>query len=555
MKFPTLLLLLCFLAACDNDNSSKTTSQPQNNLNKSESDYIIPTTSERSPTGKLYPLESGLIANKEAVIPPQCYTKHEQQYNPCMTCHQNYPYGSRPNSISDGNLQQIYAFSDFGFTNRWNNLFEDRRDRIAEISNQEAIDYIYTDNYSTLIDQLETTSDWTGPIPKITNLHLGAEAFDEQGFAKDGSHWVAFNYKPLPSTFWPTNGSTDDVMIKLSEAFRTNNCSSAGYSKDTYLANLSIVEMAIQDLDKISTPKIDENNICEDINGDAELTIITEIPAREFYVGQAQDTAVKTMLYPLGTEFLHTVRYVGITEDEQIIIPPRMKEVRYMVKTHFYDIPALRSKYGNEQQEKIDGLLPKYNYQGIEGSSNEFGWQLWGFIEAKDGHLRLQSQEESLFCMGCHTTIGSTIDQTFSFARKITGAEGWGYINLKNMKDAPNVGGTEGEILDYLKTVGGGDEFRQNDEMISRWFKADGTVDEEKVKNADVYTLTSPSIERALMLNKAYMTIVEDQDFVHGRDANITPAKNVYKAVDETAPLLPYDKARNWDIRLNWATD
>ena len=61
---------------------------------------------------------------------------------------------------------------------------------------------------------------WTGEVTEIKNLHLGAEAFESNGIAKDGSGWVAFNYKPLPSTFWPTNGSTDDVMIRLSEKFQ-----------------------------------------------------------------------------------------------------------------------------------------------------------------------------------------------------------------------------------------------------------------------------------------------------------------------------------------------
>ena len=70
---------------------------------------------------------------------------------------------------------------------------------------------------------------------------------------------------------------------------------------------------------------------------------------------------------------------------------------------------------------------------------------------------------------------------------------------------------------------------------------------------ADVYELLSPSVRRALDLNKAYMTIVADQDFIHGRDANITPVTNVYKEVDpDTAPTLPADKQRMKDIRLQW---
>ncbi|MEW8394524.1 MAG: hypothetical protein AB2707_00005, partial [Candidatus Thiodiazotropha sp.] len=78
-------------------------------------------------------------------------------------------------------------------------------------------------------------------------------------------------------------------------------------------------------------------------------------------------------------------------------------------------------------------------------------------------------------------------------------------------------------------------------------------VNEAKVSAADVYELITPSPERALTLNKAYMTIVRDQDVIHGRDANVTPAVTVYDAVDpETAPVLPAERQYDWDIRLAW---
>jgi hypothetical protein len=232
-----------------------------------------------------------------------------------------------------------------------------------------------------------------------------------------------------------------------------------------------------------------------------------------------------------------------------------MKELRYMVKTNDFDQVSLNSMYGNEQQEKIDGNLPTYNYKKT-GSANEFGWKLLGFIEDQQGRLRIQNREETMFCMGCHKTIGTTIDQTFSFPRKVSGVNGWGYINLKGMIDAPNIiGSTDGEILNYLKAVGGGDEFRQNDEMISRWFSTDGEVLEDKINMADVYELITPSPERALKLNKAYWTIVLDQDFNHGRDANITPARNVYEIIDENSPVLADKRTRKYDIRLRWEED
>ena len=119
------------------------------------------------------------------------------------------------------------------------------------------------------------------------------------------------------------------------------------------------------------------------------------------------------------------------------------------------------------------------------------------------------------------------------------------------------MGELKGEIATYLERVGGGGEFRSNDEMKQRWFKKDGTLDHAKVANAnDVYELITPSKERALKLNKAYKIIVEDQDYIYGRDAFVTSPENVYEMIDnETAPTLPEKLAYKWDIRLDWGQE
>jgi len=87
-----------------------------------------------------------------------------------------------------------------------------------------------------------------------------------------------------------------------------------------------------------------------------------------------------------------------------------------------------------------------------------------------------------------------------------------------------------------------------------RWFKADGVADSEKISGAkDVYELIVPSRERALQLNKAYRTIVEDQDFIYGRDAVVTPPRNVYHSIDNaTTPALPESRTFKWNILLDW---
>ena len=510
------------------------------------------------------------VENHEAVIPPQCYTRTEQRANPCYTCHQSYPDKKRPNFMKDGNLQGEYDFSDFAMTNRWSNLFRDRTDAIAAISDEEIRDYIAEDNYSALAGRLESMG-WQGFIPDLDDLHLGSGAFDEHGFALDGSGWVAFNYKPLPSTFWPTNGSTDDVLLRLPEKFRRSGCEDeSGYSVDAYRANLAILEAAIKDLPEIDSLPIDENAVCSDLDGDGKRTEVSRIQRPTHYVGDASEVPVTTMLYPQGTQFLHTVRYVGVAEDGSITHTPRMKEVRYMKKLGFHDRDELREIYAelNEGHEEGGHDGEEHGDHGHEdhdtevlsgfhdtghGLKNDFGWLVLGFIEDRQGELRPQTKEEQLFCMGCHSTIGATIDQTFAFPRKVTGADGWGYIDLEGMPDAPNVGEIDGEILSYLARVGGGSEFRNNPEMQARWFTDEGDVKRDQVKAADVYTLITPSPDRALRLNKAYRLIVEEQSFIHGRDATMAPPENVLREVDASEPPLDEQWRYDWDIRLDWS--
>jgi hypothetical protein len=231
-----------------------------------------------------------------------------------------------------------------------------------------------------------------------------------------------------------------------------------------------------------------------------------------------------------------------------------MKEVRYMRKWKAYSKPVYARRYQLESFDKEAGNLPGYQNIGHHGLDNGNGWAIQGFIEDARGRLRVGTFEENLFCMGCHNSIGSTIDKTFSFPRKVDGAEGWRYIDLRGMPDAPNRGEQRGEIAVYLERVGGGSEFRHNEEMFARWFQPDGTLDHKRVAAArDVYELITPSRGRALLLNKAYRTIVEDQDFIHGRDATVKPPQNVYDRIDnEKTPTLPASRTFTWNMLLDW---
>lgn len=495
----------------------------------------------------VHPLHT--IYNREATVPAMCYTRTDGRHNPCYVCHQN-AIPDRLNTMNDGDLQEAYSFSTLGVTNHWRNLFEDRSQRVTAISDAEILAWVGEDNYSELAPRLRDAG-FKGYVPDLQGLQRGALAFDDEGFAKDGSDWVAFSYKPLPSTFWPTNGAIDDVMIRLATPFRTT--ASGAYSRDVYKANLALVEAQIKGLTSITVRDIDERAFGEDLDGDRRLGIIQRITKMDDFVGAAKGWFSLPYAFPLDTEFLHSVRYLGVGEDGSIHAPPRMKELRYMRKRFMLTQPQVYEAYLQEAYDKEAGYLPGYIDRGHHGLDNEMGWVIAGFIENREGNLRFNTFEENLACMGCHSSLGSTIDNTFSFARKVDGAAGWGYIDLRGMPDAPNRGESRGEIATYLERAGGGSELRNNAEMEERWF-TEGRPDPTKLAAAkDVYDLITPSPRRALELNKAYRVIVEDQDFIYGRDPTIVPPENVYQAIDnESSPTLPQEVTYAWDIRLDW---
>lgn len=497
-------------------------------------------------------IEHGEVYNAESVIPPQCYTKTDSNNNPCYACHQSYRDDkTRPNTMNDGDLQGEYQFSELGTKNHWKNLFVDRKELIKDLSDEEIKQWIKQDNYSAFIDKFSKDPNWKGEVTPIQNLAEPSKAFDKLGMAKDGSHWVAFNYKPFPSTFWPTNGSTGDAMIRLPQAFRQKD---KVFSQDVYFANLGLVEMVFKETDEMTIPPVSEILIGEDIDGDGKLSAKTNlIKRRTHYVGDAAAQTLAHLLYPENTEFLHTVRYIGVNDDGSVYNAQRMKEVRYMKKHSFKSKAELASEYYLEAKEKSFENLPQIHLLGDKGVNTNMGWTLNAYIEDVNGELRQQHGQELAFCSGCHKTLGSTFDQTFSFPRKVEGLAGWGYINLKSQQDVPNKGEQQGEFLTYFQRVGGGDEFRQNTEMLERWFKKNGDVDEDKVAKAEsVYDLITPSSRRALDLNKAYLTIVKEQSYLFGRDATITSAKNVLQNVDENQAPLAKEHRYQWDMRLDW---
>jgi hypothetical protein len=472
------------------------------------------------------------VRNWEAAIPAMCYTKTNGSSNPCWVCHTagaKYPLG-----WLDADLQAEYAFSDTALTNKWSNLFEDRSDRVAAMDDRAILEYIRIDNYTPLMQSLRELGDeYAGYVPDL-DLRQG---FDDEGFARDGSGWRAIRYKPFPGSFWPTNGSTDDVFIRLPEAFRE--------SRDLYKINLAILEAVVASDPNLSDEElsrevepISEQVAGFDLNGNGVLedtiTRIQGMPAH--YAGSASEVETLRGAYPRDTEYLHSVRYVD--PDEPSLIAPRMKELRYSRNRAALGLWARQSRFAVEEDEREAGNLPQYGGSGATGMEGIYGWVLQGFIEDEDGWLRAQTDEETRFCMGCHGVIGVSVDGTFTMPRKLPGAEGWQYQTIEGIKDAPQAGHEQPEILTYFERNRAADELRANTEMLERFFDAEGNVDRNAVLRAapggdqDLAWLLAPSRERALMLNKAYRTIVQDQDFVLGRDANVAPIENVHRSVE-----------------------
>ncbi|WP_111430590.1 hypothetical protein [Rhodobacteraceae bacterium DSL-40] len=516
-------------------------------------------------------LTSTVLKNRTAYIPPQCYTETEdaaagRAYNPCYTCHVR---GRAPNYVNDSDLQLDYAFPAPALENPWTNLFVDRSAAIAATRDAEIDAYVAEDNYFdadggiTLARRLadlppewdyEKDGAWAGYIPD------SYFRFDDEGFdhAPDGTPtgWRAFAYMPLPSTFWPANGSTDDVLIRLPEIYRQD--AAGTYDPEIYKINLAIAEALIKREDVAIDPA-DERRLGLDLDKDGTLGTARQITyawaplegIEMSWAGAAQAAQVAGKaplaagLFPLETEFLHTVRYIDVASGT-VSLAPRIKEVRYGRKTRWQTYADLEDGALAEAKETV--AFPDRTAQffgNLEtGLGNGAGWRYQGFIEDADGALRPQTFEETVFCMGCHGGVGVTDDSAFAFPRKFaaetTHARSWYHWSQKSLTGTPDQLRSDGrrEILFYLAEAGAGDEFRSNDEIMSRAFTPGGEIDPAfaEAVEKDVTVALYPSAERARALNVAYREIVREQSYTEGRDAVIRPARNVHERAEQDAP-------------------
>jgi hypothetical protein len=515
------------------------------------------------------PLKTRGLNNLSAYIPSQCYTKTldegGQAHNPCFSCHTT---PKAPNFIDDADLQLGYDFSEVPRANPWKNLFKDRRGAVADISDEAVLSYIRASNYFDAQGRIlpalklaqvpagwdyDDNGKWEGFVPDA-RFNFDAEGFDRDGQGRL-TGWRAFGYYPFLGTFWPTNGSTDDVLIRLPEAFRAGIDGRPDIT--VYKTNLAIVEAMLKEQDVPIDP-VDEAALGGvDLDQDGRVATASKVaydwaPLKNrfmWYVGQAlaEQKAgrlhLAAGLYPEGTEFLHTVRYIDVNDAGDNLLAPRMKEVRYARKRYWATYADLENLALKEVKEKHDFPDRLRTVRGnLEaGVSNGQGWTYAGMIEDAQGELRPQSYEELAFCVGCHGGVGANRDGIFSFHRKLDTAtahqKGWYHWSQKGLRGTPERLRADGqpEYAYYLKTNGAGDEFRANREVMDKFFAADGKLKPDMLTllRGDISTLLFASRARALELNKAYWTIVREQSFSEGRDATVAPVKNVHEKVKE----------------------
>ncbi|MGD8541554.1 MAG: hypothetical protein PVI39_04630 [Desulfobacteraceae bacterium] len=511
---------------------------------------------------------TAVLVNPSAYIPAQCYTKTAGQdnaiHNTCYTCHTK---GFRPDFTNDADFQLEYDFAASAEKNPWRNLFQDLRWRTSRMDDARVLEYIRASNYldaqgapllaAVLQDPPAAWDEdgdgrWGGYIPDCRF------EFDDEGFDRDPSGgytgWRAYAYYPFPSTYWPTNGSSSDALIRLPEAFRNQN---GRFDTVTYRTNLAILEALIKRRD-VSIPETHEAAFGVDLDRDGRLGPATRIAfdwdppegRTMTYVGDAlrlqQQGSVHLAagLFPEGTEFLSTLRYLDISANGDLQPSSRVKEVRYLRKRKWLTYAEHETLAMNEIKEKND--FPdrlRLPIGGLEsGLSNGKGWVAQGFIEDADGALRPQNLEETFYCTGCHGGIGATTDSTFSFARKL-GAEapagGWYHWSrrwiegLNEPKIEFHKAGIQYEYCFYLAYAAAGDEFRSNTDVRDRFLDARGHLRPEMAQklHEDISTLLLPSPQRAMALNKAYKAIVEEQGFLKGRDAIVGTNANIHEEV------------------------
>ncbi len=551
LSFTSIFITATLLTGCSDANHEASIS-PTNNYSASQ-----PVTVNL--------LDRHIVNNKAAYIPAQCYTKtvgkDDKVHNPCFSCHTQ---GLAPNYINDSAFQMEYDFRTYSQTNRWSNLFKDRSADVAKISDAKILEYVRTSNYinekgeiplanrlANVPAQWDVNKDgkWNGYTPD-SYFNFDKEGFDIAPNQQD-TGWRAFAYTPFFGTFWPTNGSTNDVMIRLPETMRQDD--TGHYSRQVYKLNLAIVEAMIT-RKNVAISNTDEKLYQVDLNRNGVLDNATVViykwaptkGKKMSYVGMAKTLQQQDKLhlaaglYPEGTEFLHSVRYIDQKVDGGIQLANRLKELRYAKKTSWNKYSQLYNAAMGEELEsaKFPDRLRTIIGDAEKGLINGLGWTYQGFIEDQAGALRPQNFEESMHCIGCHSGLGATTDSSFAFPRKLSAEhhqQGWFHWTQRGLHGVAEPKFPDGswQYTEYLLQNHSANEFRNNDEVIHKFFNADGSLKTAEVETLhdDIGHLLLPSAERALTLNKAYKVIVDEQSYIYGRDSHVKPVTTSWDIV------------------------
>jgi len=515
-----------------------------------------------------YDIRNSALQHPTAYVTQMCYTKTtndtNMSFNPCFACH---TVNKVPNDVyEDDDLQESYDFPEPALKNPFINNFVDFSKRVSEISDADILKYVNQSNYFDknkniiLTEQLKHLSPlwdsngdgkWNGYMPDC-NYNFNKKGFDILPNGKP-SGWVAFAYMPFLGTFWPTNGSTDDVLIRLDKSMMRAK-KDGDFNSTIYSINLAIVESLIKQK-SITIDPVNENDLGIDLNKNGILdeahTVVYEWDPNNgkymSYVGYAKilqeegKLHLAAGLYPENTEFLHTVRYIKSDKEGEIALAPRMKELRYAKKNLWLTYADLQNQgLATIHEASLDpDRLETFRGTMETGLGNNMGWTYQGFIEDKNGNLRPQSREETLNCMGCHSGIGVITDSTFAFPRKLDNnfQIGWYYTTQKDLKNIPENRYNDGtyELSHYLQLNPYADEFRENKEAYAKFHLQNGDLNQTmltKLHN-DVSLLLYPSHRRALDLDKAYKALVEIQQFYNGKAGHIKPMQNVYKELHD----------------------
>jgi hypothetical protein len=425
--------------------------------------------------------------NEDPAIPVQCWveTGYGTQ-NACKYCHTNYLADiQHGNALPLAEDQILYSFPSPNLNRvNWKNIIhpeeillrlEEEKIAIPKAGDPENLSYVRTDNWREAYRKARRCKDdtWNNPSNASSDLQLfpalnpddlfpfvaddrtggGRHGYiDEEGFVRNKENqitgWRAVNFFPY-AIFTPLTGSVSGIYIRLPKEFMTKDGKT---DLETYNMNLNLLEKNIKNSPTDSS----------------------------HYWGDAQDVEVVKGFYPVGTEFAHPLHYVDLNADGEVGLrldglnrndepdyefpgtrSKRVKEIRYMYKWKEVGLEDI-----GEDSEEETFVIGHKTRGWIDNST---GWILAAYIENRDGDLRPQTTEELMQCLGCHSSVGNTVDAVWSFQRKLPNNLGWGEMDYgRYQKRAPEktrlqdyfkADENTGELEHFFATVVGADLF------------------------------------------------------------------------------------------------